>query len=439
MEGTKKSQIIEESKETTFISADQTTSFIGSPGDLLKSQDDFFYKISQAGDNQFKVEVPSTKKRYMVQYDPKSEIGFSGLPFEWERYFKDMKIRPDEVAKSPMEVLLTVNFIATQGFQKMKDKNTLYSKMSKICDNIMKCDPFKYFKKIATIGTGGFGSVFLVEHLKSRRHFAMKMIKPEDESDLEDTLTEIALQNMASKEHKNFIRIFHSFEYKDAFYLVMEWMDGGDLSTMLKAIPAEITEPVIAYLIKQILLAIHNMHENSQIHRDLKPLNVMLSTQGDVKIGDFGLAAQLFQESYNSKEVKGTPKWMAPEILLTKPYNHLVDIWSLGIIALELAEGNNPYRGMTLQRIIYSMKNEKAPRLKNKDKKWSKDFVDFVNERCLIKNQAERADTFELMRHPFVKNADDEEHKDLFLIFLTEYFNNPKLKLNPNKIEVATN
>ena len=225
----------------------------------------------------------------------------------------------------------------------MKDKNTLYSKMSKICDNIMKCDPFKYFKKIAS-----FGSVFLVEHLKSRRHFAMKMIKPEDESDLEDTLTEIALQNMASKEHKNFIRIFHSFEYKDAFYLVMEWMDGGDLSTMLKAIPAEITEPVIAYLIKQILLAIHNMHENSQIHRDLKPLNVMLSTQGDVKIGDFGLAAQLFQESYNSKEVKGTPKWMAPEILLTKPYNHLVDIWSLGIIALELAEGNNPYRGMTL-------------------------------------------------------------------------------------------
>jgi len=92
-----------------------------------------------------------------------------------------------------MEVLMSVNFIATEGFSKMKDKNTLYSKMSKICDNIMKNDPFKYFKKLATIGTGGFGSVLLVEHLKSRRHFAMKMIKPEDESDLEDTLTKIAL------------------------------------------------------------------------------------------------------------------------------------------------------------------------------------------------------------------------------------------------------
>lgn len=65
--------------------------------------------------------------------------------------------------------------------------------MSSICDRIVKGTPYKYFKKITTIGSGGFGSVFLVEHLKSKRHFAMKMIKPEDENDLEDTLTEIAL------------------------------------------------------------------------------------------------------------------------------------------------------------------------------------------------------------------------------------------------------
>jgi serine/threonine protein kinase len=144
-------------------------------------------------ETEFKIEVPSTKKKYMVNFDIRSECGFVGLPFEWERYLKDMKIRPEEIQKWPMEVLMCVNFIATEGFSKMKDKNTLYSKMSKICDNIMKSDPFKYFRKIATIGSGGFGSVLLVEHLKSRRHFAMKMIKPEDESDLEDTLTEIAL------------------------------------------------------------------------------------------------------------------------------------------------------------------------------------------------------------------------------------------------------
>lgn len=155
----------------------------------------------------------------------------------------------------------------------------------------MKTDPFKYFTKIATIGNGGFGTVLLVEHKKSRKHFAMKVIKPEDESDLEDTLTEIALQNMVSMEHRNIIRIFHSFEVKDTFYLIMEWMDGGDLSTMIKVMPALISENVIAYMSKQILLAINKMHQNNQIHRDLKPLNVMLTTQGDIKIGDFGLAA----------------------------------------------------------------------------------------------------------------------------------------------------
>lgn len=128
---------------------------------------------------------------------------------------------------------------------------------------------------------------------------------------------------------------------------------------------------------------------------------------------------------------------MAPEILLTKPYNCLVDVWSLGIIMLELAEGTNPYRGMPLNRIMFAMKNEKAPRIKNKDNKWSEELLDMVNKRCLIKNPVERADTFELLTHPFMKNADDEEHKDAFMYFLTEYYNSSKVKIKANKIDVV--
>ena len=120
-------------------------------------QDDFFYKIIQHSDKQFTIEVPATRKKYELIVDSKDEVGFRGLPFEWARLVKDMGFTPLEIEKTPMEVLMSLNFVATESLSKMYDKKTLYQKMSKICDQIMKADPYKYFKKIATIGNGGFG------------------------------------------------------------------------------------------------------------------------------------------------------------------------------------------------------------------------------------------------------------------------------------------
>lgn len=314
---------------------------------------------------QYIIEIPKLKKKYKIQFSMESEFGFIGLPQEWERFIREMKISNKEILKAPFEFLMEVNFIATNNFSKMLNKSTLYERMGKICDQIKRKNPFEEFKIIERLGKGGFGAVYLTQHYKSKKHFAMKEIAPSDDADLEDTLTEIALQNIASKGHKNIIGINKSYEWNekgvDKFYLIMEWMDAGDLSTMLKTIPGQFAEPVIVYIIKQILAALDHMHKNNQIHRDLKPLNVMLTTDGKIKLGDFGLAAQLVVDEYHQKDVKGTPKWMAPEILATKPYNELADIWSLGIIAYELAVGVNPYQGMILSRIMVAAKKEKAP------------------------------------------------------------------------------
>ena len=104
---------------------------------------------------------------------------------------------------------------------------------------------------------------------------------------------------------------------------------------------------------------------------------------------------------------------------------------------LELAVGENPFKGLPLNRIMFAMKNEKPPRIRDPAHKWSEDFLDFVNKKCLIKNPINRADTHELLAHPFMKNADDEEHKDAFHIFLTNYYNSSKIKIKANKIDIV--
>lgn len=121
---------------------------------------------------------------------------------------------------------------------------------------------------------------------------------------------------------------------------------------------------------------------------------------------------------------------MAPEILITKPYNELIDIWSLGIIAFELAVGSNPYQGLTLNKIMYTAKNSPAPQIRDPDCKYSPEFLDFVNNKCLVKNPAKRADCFELLEHPLLtkRHPEQDDLFDLYLIHLTNYMNTPKFK-----------
>ena len=104
-----------------------------------------------------------------------------------------MNYEVKEIAKEPFEALMTINFVATQGFKKMLNKKTLYERMGKICDSIKRKNPEEDFKIVEKLGKGGLGAVYLVQHLKSKKHFAMKEIAPSDDADLEDTLTEIAL------------------------------------------------------------------------------------------------------------------------------------------------------------------------------------------------------------------------------------------------------
>jgi len=155
---------------------------------------------------------------------------------------------------------------------------------------------------------------------------------------------------------------------------------------------------------------LHGLH---RIHRDIKTDNILLNEAGEVKLADFGFAIQLTEEKNKRRTVIGTPYWMAPEIIQNLPYGKEVDIWSLGIMIMEMAEGEPPYIKYSQAKALFLISTQGAPALK-KAKNWSNDFKHFVSL-CLQKEPNKRPNAIELLQHPFIASACTQHELKLYL------------------------
>eukprot|EP00276_Gloeochaete_wittrockiana_P020736 CAMPEP_0184339368 /NCGR_PEP_ID=MMETSP1089-20130417/8027_1 /TAXON_ID=38269 ORGANISM="Gloeochaete wittrockiana, Strain SAG46.84" /NCGR_SAMPLE_ID=MMETSP1089 /ASSEMBLY_ACC=CAM_ASM_000445 /LENGTH=490 /DNA_ID=CAMNT_0026666555 /DNA_START=42 /DNA_END=1514 /DNA_ORIENTATION=- len=346
-----------------------------------------------------------------IHVDFNSDTGFSGLPMDWEASLKSSGISREDVLENNEDVLNVLQFhdnlirsTAKPGAIQplsVPEAVPLPDESSITLDQLVsKDDPTKIFTDARKVGEGAAGEVFLAIDSRSGRRVAIKKMQLSGES-LPLLITEISI--MRSSSHPNVVKYYDSYIVEDQLWVVMEFMGGGCLTEVLEQFETvQMTEPQIALASLETMRALVYVHSLHRIHRDIKSDNILLGDDGSVKIADFGYAAQLTQKKAKRNTVVGTPYWMAPELIRGHDYGIKVDIWSLGIMVMEMAEGEPPYMEYPPLRALFLITTKGIPPLK--EDKWSPEFKDFVSK-CLTKEVADRPDGTELLKHPFLKKA----------------------------------
>jgi len=278
-------------------------------------------------------------------------------------------------------------------------------------------EAYLQFEPGQTLGKGAFGTVFKATHRASGVTLAIKTC-PNLGHHKESIKKEIEILKKCS--HPNIVRYFgcceKGKEHRREFWILMDFCGLGSLADMLPKLPEQhFNERLLGAILASSLNGLIYLHVFGVVHRDIKAANIMVTEQGDVKLADFGVSA-LKDPAEKHSTVTGTPLWMSPEVLKGEPYDNRADIWSLGITAIELAEGEPPNHNLSLLEALKSISDGNPPKLQD-EKLWSKEFIDFVKI-CLVKIPTDRPTAEGLAKHAFVANAKAQDPKKVFAEFL---------------------
>ncbi|KAL2358078.1 serine/threonine-protein kinase-like protein CLA4 [Cryomyces antarcticus] len=289
--------------------------------------------------------------------------------------------------------------------------------MARLREVVSKDRPLDSYNKQKKIGQGASGSVYVARIRESAPSPTARSILREQGPRAQVAIKQMDLRNQPRKElivneiivmkdskHPNIVNFLDAFlqEEQSELWVVMEFMEGGALTDVIDNNPS-ISEDQIATICLETCKGLQHLHSQNIIHRDIKSDNVLLDGRGNVKITDFGFCAKLTEQRSKRATMVGTPYWMAPEVVKQKEYGSKVDIWSLGIMAIEMIESEPPYLNEEPLKALYLIATNGTPRLK-KPEKLSKELKAFLSV-CLCVDVKSRATAEELSRHDFLKHG----------------------------------
>ncbi|QRV99459.1 P21 activated kinase [Ceratobasidium sp. AG-Ba] len=246
--------------------------------------------------------------------------------------------------------------------------------MDKLRSVVSQDDPKALYSTIRKVGQGASGHVFVAKNLLDGQKVAIKQMDLTQQPRKELIVNEILV--MKESRHPNIVNFLDSYLLRTDLWVVMEYMEGGALTDVIEN--NTLAEDQISSICLETCKGLGHLHTQNIIHRDIKSDNVLLDAAGHVKITDFGFCAKLTDQKSKRATMVGTPYWMAPEVVKQKEYGPKVDIWSLGIMAIEMIENEPPYLDEEPLKALYLIATNGTPTLK-KPETLSRELKSFLS------------------------------------------------------------